>query len=140
MERMTAQEFKDYNNKKTYNKYNISDKSYRTWEGHWRGRNQKIVFDSKKEMERFCELLLLRREGMIDDLQRQERFLLIDASKSENKKDYVSDFSYFSYEANCNCWVVEDVKSVHTAKLNSYKINKKLFKKKYPKILFKEIL
>ena len=38
-----------------------------------------IVFDSKHEMERYKELLLLQRAGEIEDLKLQERFELIPA-------------------------------------------------------------
>ena len=36
-----------------------------------------IVYDSKKEMKRHCELLQLEKAGAITDLQRQVKFILI---------------------------------------------------------------
>lgn len=38
-----------------------------------------IVFDSKKEMRRYCELKLLERAGKIKDLELQKTFELIPA-------------------------------------------------------------
>ena len=38
-----------------------------------------IPFDSQKEYKRFCELSLLQRAGVITDLERQVKFVLIPA-------------------------------------------------------------
>ena len=68
-------------------------------------RSKKVVykgekFDSKKEANRYGELLLLQRAGKISDLKRQVRYLLIPAQYDEDGKNiercctYVADFVY----------------------------------------------
>lgn len=97
-----------------------------------------ITFDSKAEAARYCELKLLERQGIIEDLRLQPRFRLQDGfTASDGKKirplDYVADFSYTDGAKK----VVEDVKGVKT---DAYKIKKKLFLKKYPEYVFYEVM
>ena len=95
--------------------------------------NQKIrvggeVFDSKREYNRWCELRLLERSGIIRNLQRQVKFHLIDSQKTpertERPCDYIADFVYYE---NGNR-VVEDCKGMRT---DVYKIKRKLMLEKY---------
>ncbi|HAS38566.1 MAG TPA: hypothetical protein DCS04_08255 [Ruminococcaceae bacterium] len=95
--------------------------------------NQKIrvggeVFDSKREYNRWCELRLLERSGVIRNLQRQVKFRLIDSQKTlertERPCDYIADFVYYENGKR----VVEDCKGMRT---DVYKIKRKLMLEKY---------
>ncbi len=101
--------------------------------------NQKIrvggeLFDSKREYNRWCELRLLERSGIICNLQRQVKFRLIDSQKTpertERPCDYMADFVYYENGSR----VVEDCKGMRT---DVYKIKRKLMLEKY-KISIKE--
>lgn len=93
------------------------------------------VFDSKREYNRWCELRLLERSGIICNLQRQVKFRLIDSQKTpertERPCDYIADFVYYE---NDGSRVVEDCKGMRT---DVYKIKRKLMLEKY-NILIKE--
>lgn len=97
-------------------------------------------FDSKKEYERFKELQLLERAGVIRSLLRQVRFELLPAQYEtyprvgkngkpmrdgvrcvERPITYVADFVYWKGGER----IVEDVKSRAT-KTEAYKIKRKL--------------
>lgn len=100
-----------------------------------------LSFDSKKELLRYRELLLLEKAFKIANLQRQVKFVLVPAqyttaqvkSKSgkittrkvllEKELSYVADFVYFDVDSDQV--VVEDVKSAAT-KTQVYRIKKKL--------------
>lgn len=77
-----------------------------------------ILFDSKREAERWCELKLMERAGLIKDLFRQFPIKLIPAQKDENGKvieravGYVADFVYT--DTNTGKTIYEDVKGVKT--------------------------
>lgn len=95
--------------------------------------NQKIrvggeLFDSKREYNRWCELRLLERSGIICNLQRQVKFRLIDSQKTpertERPCDYIADFVYYENGK----LVVEDCKGMRT---DVYKIKRKLMIEKY---------
>ncbi len=95
--------------------------------------NQKIrvggeVFDSKREYNRWCELRLLERSGIICNLQRQVKFRLIDSQKTSERTerpcDYIADFVYYEKGSR----VVEDCKGMRT---DVYKIKRKLMLEKY---------
>lgn len=80
-------------------------------------------FDSRKEAERYAELKLLERAGVIRDLRRQEEFLLIPKFGKERSAKYHADFSYIDCETGER--VVEDVKSKAT-KTEAYILRRKL--------------
>ena len=87
-------------------------------------------FDSKREAERYCELKLFLKAGLIRNLELQPRFLLqdefFDKNEVKHKKiEYVADFMYIDKN---NKKIVEDVKGVLTG---VYKIKKKMFLKIY---------
>lgn len=94
-----------------------------------------IKFDSKKEGNRYCELKILERVGAIYNLQLQPKFLLLKWDKWVRDMNYYWDFSYIEK------WlcIVEDVKSKQTQKNYVYRNKIKIFKQKYPDIVFKEI-
>lgn len=82
-----------------------------------------IRFDSKKEAERYAELKLLERGGIIKDLKTQVRFELIPKNKNGRAVYYVCDFTY----TENGVLVVEDVKSQPT-KTPVYRLKKRLMK------------
>lgn len=95
-----------------------------------------VVFDSKKEAERYQELKLLERAGKITDLQRQVKFILIPAIREpdtigarggvkkgriiERECSYMADFCYVTSDG---LKVVEDTKGFRT---KDYIIKRKL--------------
>lgn len=92
-----------------------------------------IVFDSRKEAERYAELRLMEKAGVITNLRRQVRFELIpnqymDGKLIERRVDYLADFVY--RDAETDRTVVEDVKSPVT-KTDKYIIKRKLLLKLY---------
>lgn len=78
-----------------------------------------IKHDSIKEANRWCDLLLLQRAGVIHDLQRQVKFVLIPKQEGERPVYYIADFVYIENGKR----VVEDVKGHRT---DVYKLKKKL--------------
>lgn len=90
-----------------------------------------IQFDSKREANRYAELLLLSRSGQITGLKRQVKFELIPAQKDEKGKcveravSYIADFVYQDENGRT---VIEDTKGMRT---EVYKIKKKLMLYKY---------
>lgn len=88
-----------------------------------------IVFDSRREANRYSELLLLERAGVIKNLELQKSFELIPSQKINGKVverpcKYIADFVY---EENGKT-VVEDTKGMRTDK---YIIKRKLMLYKY---------
>lgn len=106
-----------------------------------------IKFDSKAEYKRYTELKLFERVKNISDLELQVKFELqpsfVDGQGIKQRAiTYVADFVY----KENNKIIVEDLKSVATAKDSTYKIKKKmllwLFKRDedYIDYEFKEII
>lgn len=83
-------------------------------------------FDSKKEYNRWCELKLLERAGVITNLKRQIPFVLVEKSEYGRELKYVSDFCYWEQGK----YIVEDVKSTAT-KTPLYRFKKRLLAEKY---------
>lgn len=97
-----------------------------------------ITFDSKKEANRYAELCIMQKAGMIYGLQRQKKFVLIPAQREpstvgkrggkhkgkliERECAYYCDFYYHTADGT---EVVEDVKSEAT-KTPQYMIKRKL--------------
>lgn len=78
-----------------------------------------LKFDSEKESRRYTDLKMLQNAKKITALQMQVPFMLVGCK-------YVADFVYFDFEKKE--FVVEDVKSVATRKLSTYRIkNKQMF-------------
>ncbi len=84
-----------------------------------------ITFDSKKEADRYCELLFLQRAGVISNLELQKEYKLIPAQYDDNGKcieravKYKADFVYTENGKT----VVEDTKGMKT---KEYIIKRKL--------------
>ena len=89
-----------------------------------------ILFDSKREAERYAELCLLVKAGEIKDLVLQPQFELQGAFKLRGKIYrpiiYIADFQYT--ETVSGKVVVEDVKGMET---ETFRLKKKLFLRKY---------
>ena len=87
-------------------------------------------FDSKKEARRYQELLLMEKAGVIKNLSRQVKFVLIPSQRYESGKvserecSYKADFKYEEDGKN----VVEDVKGFRT---KEYIIKRKLMLYQY---------
>lgn len=129
--RMTAKQFREMLNPQKTNKYNAI-----------KTEADGIVFDSKFEAEKWNELKMLERIGIIKDLQRQVRFILLDEyvnNKGEKIRpiSYIADFCFFDMKKKQN--MVMDTKSVATKNIEVYRIKKKLFEYKYPEYVFVEI-
>ena len=113
---------------KPYNKY-----------GNKKVEFQGVLFDSKKEMQRYLILLEAQRNGVISDLQRQVKFELIPAITEEyiehlKTKDkvknrtiqlavnYICDFTY----KKDGEFIIEDVKASKSMLTKEYLLKKKL--------------
>ncbi len=87
-----------------------------------------IAFASKGEANRYCELKLLERAGLISDLQLQPKFELQPKFKKDGKTiraiNYIADFQYIENGQI----VVEDFKGVIT---KEFAIKKKMFEYRY---------
>lgn len=93
--------------------------------------NQKVewngeMFDSKKEYQRWRELLILQKSGIIAQLRRQVKFVLIEKSETERQCTYIADHTWIVVASGEK--VVEDVKSDATRKLSTYIMKRKLMK------------
>lgn len=95
-----------------------------------------IKFDSKKEAKRYIALRELEKQGNIEKLMLQPRFLLQEGfrknGKTYRKIEYVADFMY----QQGGKVIVEDVKGMKT---DVYKLKQKLFEKRYQDLTIKEI-
>lgn len=99
-------------------------------------RNEKIIidgikFDSNREGQRYLDLKLLERAGMIKDLRLQHKFVLQEGyvgpvGKKIRPITYIADFVY--YDIKKGCIVVEDAKGMLT---DVYKLKKKMFEFRY---------
>ena len=100
-----------------------------------------IKFDSKKERDRYIQLKQLHSLGIIESLELQPKFLLLDTihykGKTYPKTYYKADFKYKTKDG---VEIIEDVKSKITSKDKTYRIKIKLLLYKYPNIEFREII
>lgn len=92
--------------------------------------NKKMVIDgikfaSQREGTRYCELKLLLKQGLIQNLEMQKKFLLIPTQKSLGKTlslaAYYADFVYTENGQQ----VIEDAKGMRTTE---YILKKKMMK------------
>lgn len=108
-----------------FNKYNVSPKESRTVDN--------IVFDSKKEMNRYLELKLLLKSNLIKNLIIHPKFPLLPKftkmGKNYRGMEYEADFSYI--EVATGKKILEDTKGFQTAE---FKLKKKLFDYIYPEL------
>lgn len=105
-------------------------------------KNTKIIsegekFDSRKEFNRYLELMIYQESGVIQDLKRQVPFVICNKVTDENGKTiqreskYIADFTYLKDGK----LVVEDAKGYRT---DLYRLKKKLMLERYG-ILIKEV-
>lgn len=111
------------------NKYHVAPAAARTVDG--------IRFDSKAEMRRYQELLLLQRGGYIHQLELQPPFVLIEpfTDSHGHKHRGVKYIGDFAYKENGRT-VVEDCKGVRT---REFVIKAQLFAQRYPEVDFREV-
>jgi len=99
-----------------------------------------VIYDSRKEAARACELMMMEKAGVISDLKFQVPFLLQTAFIHDDKKyrkiEYFADATYYENGQ----YIVEDTKSPATKKNKEYRIKKKLLLFQYPDITFRENL
>lgn len=107
-EEMTATEYQEFMAKAKEGKY----KNVKT-------EVDGIVFDSKREANRYAELKLMEQAGEIRDLMLQPRYELV--VNGERICWYVADFEYTVNESDKR--VVEDAKGVKTP---AYRLKKNL--------------
>ena len=98
-----------------------------------------IEFDSKKEANRFNELKLLEKAGLIKELEIQKKFELQPKYINNNGEHiraitYIADFFY--YDCKEGIYIVEDTKGFKT---DVYILKKKLFEYVYPNLTIKEL-
>ncbi|MDR1695603.1 MAG: DUF1064 domain-containing protein [Endomicrobium sp.] len=84
------------------------------------------TFDSKAEGNRYCELKLMQKSGLINYLTLQPKYLLIPKNKKNRAAYYIGDFLYVDCEAGKT--VVEDVKGFET---KEFRLKKKMFEQMY---------
>lgn len=96
-----------------------------------------IDFDSIKEANRYAELRLLQKAGIIKDLELQKKYILIPTQKIANKVverecSYIADFVY--QDVKTGITIVEDVKGYRdpsSAAYAKFVIKRKLMLKEY---------
>ena len=86
-----------------------------------------IEFDSKAEHDRYLELLVMERAGVIKNLECHPRWEIIPAQKIPGHRGfqaahYTADFRYFRDGVEH----VEDVKSSYTREAQDYVLRRKL--------------
>ena len=80
-----------------------------------------ITFDSRKEAERYQELRLMERAGLISGFQRQVKIEIIPKTAKFRACYYIADYVYFDKQTGKT--VYEDAKGMRT---EIYKLKKKL--------------
>lgn len=94
----------------------------------------KLKFDSKKEKQRFEELMLMEQAGEIKGLKLQHDFTLQEAFTTTDGERvrairYRADFTYYDSAGN---WIIEDAKGMKT---DIYKLKKKMMAQKGYRII-----
>jgi hypothetical protein len=93
-----------------------------------------IIFDSKKEAQRYGELQIMLKAGLIKDLELQPKYILLENftdvwGRKWRQIYYKGDFRYV--ECDDGTLVVEDVKGFKT---KEFLLKEKLFRHRYPSI------
>ena len=117
LQKLGAQQRQRENKGKKPNKYNAKPSDVVMPDGTVRR------FSSEKEANRFRELQMMEKAGIISDLRCQVPYLLIphqkrDDGKTEQPCRYIADFVYHDGERE----VVEDVKGYTDPKSAAYKL------------------
>ena len=93
-----------------------------------------IKFDSKLEAERYAQLKILERAGVIRGLELQPSFALLPSfrknGKTWRKTVYKADFRYILCEDDIT--IIEDVKGSTAVITDVFRLKQKLFEYKYP--------
>lgn len=93
-----------------------------------------IKFDSKLEAERYAQLKILERAGVIRALELQPSFDLLPSfrknGKTWRKTVYKADFRYILCEDDRI--IIEDVKGSTAVITDVFRLKQKLFEYKYP--------
>lgn len=96
-----------------------------------------ITFDSRAEAKYYQELKLLKRAGIVKDIQLQPKFPLLETFRKDGKVyrgiDYIADFLVTYADGHEE---IVDVKGMRTA---VYQIKRKWFESKYPELTIKEV-
>lgn len=98
-----------------------------------------IKFDSKLEAERYAQLKILERAGVIRDLELQPSFELLPSfrknGKTWRKTVYKADFRYIL--ADGDRIIIEDVKGSTEVITDVFRLKQKMFEYKYPELSIK---
>ena len=98
-----------------------------------------IKFDSKLEAERYSQLKMMEREGVIRDLELQPSFELLPSFRKNGKTwrrtVYKADFRYILAEDDS--YIIEDVKGSTSVITDVFRLKQKLFEYKYPELTIK---
>ena len=98
-----------------------------------------IKFDSKLEAERYAQLKILERAGIIRELELQPSFELLPSFKKNGKTwrktVYKADFRYILAENDKT--IIEDVKGSTAVITDVFRLKQKLFEYKYPELTIK---
>lgn len=98
-----------------------------------------IKFDSKLEAERYAQLKMMERAGVIRDLELQPEYELIPSFKKDGKTwrktVYKADFRYIL--ADNDKTIIEDVKGSISVITDVFRLKQKLFEYKYPELTIK---
>ena len=93
-----------------------------------------IKFDSKLEAERYAQLKMMERAGVIRDLELQPEYELIPSFRKNGKTwrrtVYKADFRYILSEDDS--YIIEDVKGSTSVITDVFRLKQKLFEYKYP--------
>ena len=100
-----------------------------------------LTFDSQSEMERFLVLKEMEQDGEIHHLECQPKFVLLEGFRDcdGNKEQPITYKADFRYTDASGRVIVEDVKSHATAQSRDWSLRRKLFKSRYPSVLFREV-
>ena len=90
-----------------------------------------VQFDSVKESKHYLELMLMERAGLITDLELQPVFILQEKLAGMRAIKYVADFRWVDVATGKTH--VKDSKGFQTA---AFRIKAKLFKAKFPDLIF----
>ena len=98
-----------------------------------------IKFDSRLEAERYAQLKMMERAGVIRDLELQPEYELIPSFRKDGKTwrrtVYKADFRYILAEDDRI--IIEDVKGSTAVITDVFRLKQKLFEYRYPELTIK---
>ena len=98
-----------------------------------------IKFDSRIEAERYAQLKMMERAGVIRDLELQPEYELIPSFRKDGKTwrrtVYKADFRYILAEGDRI--IIEDVKGSTAVITDVFGLKQKLFEYRYPELTIK---